>query len=184
MRSLSIHQPPSPAENPERPRLPHGSAELGEFLYRPIVFVEPERVVHPPSWLEHIPFAFWIVEVLRPAVFVELGTQSGNSYAAFAQAVQMLGLSTACYAVDSWRGDPQAGCYDESVFTEWASYHDRHFSAFSRLIRSTFEEAVQHFADGSIDLLHIDGRHTHEAATADFGLWRPKLSRRGVILIH
>jgi glycosyltransferase involved in cell wall biosynthesis len=160
------------------------SAQLAQFLHRPIVFQEPDRVVHPPSWLEHIPFAFWIVDVLRPAVFVELGTQSGNSYAGFAQAVQTLGLSTACYAVDTWRGDPQAGFYGESVFTEWASYHDRHFSAFSRLIRSSFEEAVQQFSDGSIDLLHIDGYHTYQSASADFARWRPKLSRRGVILIH
>jgi methyltransferase family protein/glycosyl transferase family 1 len=160
------------------------SGQLARFLYRPIVFQQPDRVVPPPSWLEHIPFAFWIVDVLRPAVFVELGTHSGNSYAGFAQAIQMLGLSAAAYAVDTWRGDPQAGFYDENVFTEWTSYHDRHFSAFSRLIRSTFEEAAQHFTDGSIDLLHIDGRHTHEAVSADFDLWRPKLSRRGVILIH
>jgi hypothetical protein len=161
-----------------------GSAQLARFLYRPIVFREPDRLVDPPSWLEHIPFAFWIVDALRPATFVELGTQSGNSYAAFAQAVQMLELPTTAYAVDTWRGDLQAGLYGESVFREWAAYHDRHFAAFSRLIRSTFADAVQHFADGSIDLLHLDGCHTYEAASADFELWRPKLGRRGVILIH
>ena len=147
-------------------------------------FEEPDRVVDPPSWLEHIPFAFWIVDALRPAVLVELGTQSGNSYASFAQAVQTLGLPTACYAVDTWQGDSQAGFYDERVFAEWAAYHDRHFAAFSRLIRSTFDEAAEHFPDGSIDLLHIDGCHTYESVSADFERWRPKLSRRGVILLH
>ncbi len=168
----------------EPDRLPHESEQLARFLYRPIVFREPERVVHPPSWLEHIPFAFWAVDVLRPKVFVELGTQSGNSYAGFAQAVQMLQLDTAAYAVDTWKGDPHAGFYEENVFTEWSEYHDRRFSAFSRLIRSTFEEAVQHFADGSVDLLHLDGCHTYEAAAADFASWRPKLSSNGVALFH
>src|SRR5215831_14376461 len=86
------------------------------FLYRPIAFQEPERRVHPPSWLEHTPFAFWIVDALRPSVFVELGCQSGNSYASFAQAVQCLGLPTACYAVDTWHGDAHAGFFDESIF--------------------------------------------------------------------
>jgi hypothetical protein len=165
-------------------RLPDASEQLSRYLYRPIVVREPDRLVYPPSWIEHIPFAFWIVDVVRPDVLVELGTQSGNSYAAFAQAVQMLGLQTSAYAVDTWRGDPHAGPYDESVFRDWTAYHDRHFSAFSRLIRSTFEDAAQHFSDGSVDLLHIDGYHTYEAATADVEHWLPKLSRRGVMLIH
>jgi hypothetical protein len=148
------------------------------------VFQEPDRVVSPSSWLEHIPFAFWLVDALRPALLVELGTQSGNSYAAFAQAVQRLGLSTTCYAVDTWLGDAQSGFYDEKVFTEWAAYHDRHFSAFSRLIRSTFADAAVRFSDGSVDLLHMDGCHTYEAVSADYELWRPRMSRGGVILIH
>ena len=97
----------------------------------------------------HTPFAFWIVDALRPAVFVELGCHSGNSYASFAQAVQTLGLPTACYAVDTWLGDPHAGSFDESVFAEWSEYHERRFASFSRLIRATFDEALEHFSDGS-----------------------------------
>src|SRR5262245_109376 len=154
------------------------------FLLRPIVVMEPERVVHPISWLDFTPFAFWIVDALRPSVFVELGCHSGNSYASFAQAVQTLGLSTACYGVDTWRGDPHAGFFDETVFEEWSAYHDRRFSTFSRLIRSTFDEAREHFADGSVDLIHLDGYHTFEAASHDFESWLPKLSARGVVLFH
>ena len=158
--------------------------KLSRLLFRPVVLQEPGRAVHPSSWLEHVPFAFWIVDALRPSVVVELGTHSGNSYAAFAQTIQLLGLPAAAYAVDTWKGDAQAGFYDEGVFAEWAAYHDRHFSSFSRLIRSTFEEARQHFADGSVDLLHIDGYHTYESVTLDFESWKPKLSRRGLVLLH
>ena len=140
--------------------------------------------MHPPSWLEHIPFAFWIVEAVRPGVLAELGTQSGNSYSAFAQAVQMLGLSTAAYAVDTWQGDTQAGFYDEHVYEEWSGYHDRHFGSFSRLVRSTFDEAVTHFPDGTIDLLHIDGCHTYEAARHDYDHWIEAVAPDGVVLFH
>jgi hypothetical protein len=154
------------------------------FLYRPIAFHTPERVVDPPSWLSHTPFAFWIVDALRPATFVELGCHSGNSYSSVAQAVQTLGLPTACYAVDTWLGDPHAGSFDESVFTEWSEYHERRFASFSRLVRSTFDEALEHFPDGTIDLLHIDGYHTFEAVSHDFESWRPKMSNRGVVLCH
>jgi predicted nucleic acid-binding Zn-ribbon protein len=154
------------------------------FLYRPIVFVEPDRIVHPASWLDYTPFAFWIIDALRPSLFVELGCQSGNSYASFAQAVQSLGLPTACYGIDTWRGDAHAGFFPESVFEEWSAYHDRRFSAFSALIRSTFDDAREHFAPGSIDLLHLDGYHTFEASSHDFEMWRAKLSTRGVMLFH
>jgi hypothetical protein len=154
------------------------------FLYRPIVFLEPERAVAPPSWLDYAPFAFWIVDALRPSTFVELGCHSGNSYASFAQAVQALGLPAACYGVDTWRGDPHAGHFDETVFEEWSAYHNRRFATFSQLIRATFDDTVEHFASGSIDLLHIDGYHTFEGASHDFEAWRSKLSPKGVVLCH
>src|SRR5262249_20140368 len=116
--------------------------------------------------------------------FVELGCHSGNSYASFAQAVQSLGLSTACYGVDTWHGDPHAGFFDESVFEEGSGYHDRRFSTFSRLFGSTFDHALGHFADGGIDLIHLDGYHTFESVSHDFESWRPKLGPRSVVLCH
>lgn len=160
------------------------SASLESILLRPSIFSQPMRMVWPPSWVAHVPFAFWLVDVLKPRVLVELGTHTGNSYAAFAQAVQMLDLSTACYAVDTWKGDHQAGFYDELVFEEWRAFHDAHFAAFSRLIRSTFDEALSNFADRSIDILHIDGLHTYDAVRHDFDTWLRKVSPRGVILLH
>jgi hypothetical protein len=156
----------------------------GELLLRSIVFTRPVRLVEPPSWVPHIPFAFWLIDALRPRTVVELGTQTGVSYSAFAQAVQTLSLDTATYAVDTWKGDHQAGFYDEDVFKEWSSFHDQHFSGFSRLVRSTFDEALSKFPDGSVDLLHIDGLHTYEAVRQDFESWFPKLSHRAVVLMH
>src|SRR5436189_6218299 len=96
--------------------------DVANALFRPVVFEHPDRLVPPPSWIGHIPFAFWIVEVFRPSLFVELGTHSGNSYSAFAQAVQQLKLPTQCYAIDTWRGDEHAEFYSEKVFEDYSRY--------------------------------------------------------------
>jgi len=148
------------------------------------VLEAPDRLTDIPSWHTHIPFAFWCVEALRPRVIVELGTHRGDSYCALCQAVDRLSLPAACHAVDTWNGDPHAGFYGEEVFAELRGYHDARYAKFSRLIRSTFDAAVAQFADGSIDLLHIDGQHTYEGVRHDFETWLPKLSPRGVVLFH
>ena len=98
--------------------------------------------------------------------------------------MQILGLESACYAVDTWRGDEHSGLYGDEVFQEWSTFHDPHFGAFSRLVRSIFDEALTKFDDGSIDLLHIDGYHTYEAVRHDFESWLPKLSASAVVLPH
>jgi Methyltransferase domain len=138
----------------------------------------------PSGWIEHAPFAFWIVEAQQPRSLVELGTHSGYSYFAFNQVVRQLGLKTHCAAVDTWRGDEYAGFYEEGVFEAVKKYNDEHYSDQSELIRCTFDEAVGRFPDSSVDLLHIDGRHMYSDVVHDFESWRGKLSRRAVVLFH
>src|SRR4051812_22412176 len=124
------------------------------------------------------------MDAQRPGAFVELGSHHGTSYFAFCQAAARLALDARCFAVDTWRGDEHAGFYDERVFNKVRAHNDAHYSGFSSLVRSTFDEASQHFSDGTVDLLHIDGLHTFDAVSHDFDSWLPKLSKRAVVLLH
>lgn len=149
----------------------------------PVSFWLPDYIC-PSAWIEHAPFAFWICEALRPRRFVELGTHDGYSYFAFCQAIDRLRLGTTAFAVDTWKGDEDAGFYDESVFRSVAARNEENYSAFSSLIRSTIDDAPGYFADGSVDLLHIDGGHFYDDVKHDFTLWRPKLTEDAVVLFH
>ncbi|MDB4793607.1 class I SAM-dependent methyltransferase [Methylacidiphilales bacterium] len=142
----------------------------------------PDRL-EVSAWTGHIPFAAWLMQILKPRVFVELGSYYGNSYFAFCEAAVRAQLETMCYAVDTWQGDEHAGLYDQSVFESFSSYHER-YQLFSTFLRTSFDEAQQKFADGTIDLLHIDGLHTYDAVRHDFETWKPKLSDRAVVLFH
>ncbi len=149
----------------------------------PISFTQPIRLA-PSTWIMHVPFAMFIVDILRPAVLVELGTQYGVSYCAFCQAINSLELNARCYAIDTWAGDEHAGYYGDEVLIDLKKNHDPLYSNFSELIKGTFDAALDRFEDGTIDLLHIDGYHTYEAVKRDFYNWLPKMSARGVILFH
>ncbi|GHC68119.1 class I SAM-dependent methyltransferase [Limoniibacter endophyticus] len=144
----------------------------------------PERVEFPVSWAGHIPFAFWIVENLRPKKIVELGTHSGNSFCAFSQAVDRLELDTALHAVDHWAGDEHAGAYDTAVYDDLKRYMKNRYRDRPHLHRTSFDDATREFDDGSIDLLHIDGLHTYDAVKHDFEIWRQKLTANAVVLFH
>ncbi len=147
------------------------------------MFIRPQRLV-PSGWSGHVPFGCWLIDALKPSIFVELGSHYGMSYAAFCQTVAASQLPTRCYAVDTWQGDDHAGFYGDDIYNDLATFNARHFPGFSTLLRTTFDDAKDYFPDGSVDLLHIDGLHTYEAVRHDFETWLPKLSGRAVVLFH
>ncbi|MBP5584872.1 MAG: class I SAM-dependent methyltransferase [Lentisphaeria bacterium] len=137
-----------------------------------------------PGWLGHTYFAGLLMKEFRPRVFVELGTHYGNSYFAFCQSAKKYGVDVCCYAVDSWKGEAQAGEYGEEVYRAVSDYNDRNYSTFSTLLRGMFDDYAGRFEDGTIDLLHIDGFHSYEACRHDFETWVGKVRPGGIVLFH
>lgn len=155
-----------------------------DVLDYPLALQMPHRLTDVNAWQPHLPFAFALVQLMRPKRFVELGTHKGDSYCGFCQAIDILGLDTLCHAVDTWVGDEQAGHYGPEVFAELKAYHDPRYGRFSTLVKGLFDDALEKFDDATIDLLHIDGLHTYDAVKHDFEAWLPKMTCRGVVLLH
>jgi Methyltransferase domain len=136
------------------------------------------------SWSGHLAFASELIQAIRPEIIVELGTHWGEAYFTFCQTVEEHRIGSLCYAVDHWLGDEHAGRYGEEVFENVRTHNERFYRQFSYLLRMSFDEALSQFADNSIDLLHVDGFHTYEAASHDFHTWLPKVKEGGVVLLH
>ena len=153
-------------------------------LNHPVCFVKPKRLTPISSWYKHMPFAMFLIDILKPHLIVELGTQYGDSYCTFCQTVKELNLETHCFAIDTWKGDLHTGAYGGEVLKDLRTHHDILYGDFSTLIQSTFDDALHFFKDKTIDLLHIDGYHKYEAVKHDFETWLPKMSDRGIILFH
>ena len=136
------------------------------------------------TWYDHVPFGYDIVAELRPEIIVELGTHRGMSFFTFCQALEEQNIDGFAYAVDTWQGDDHTGEYGEDIYHDVEKHARDFYRGISYLMRMQFDEAVSHFQDESIDLLHIDGLHTYDAVKNDFENWYPKVKPGGVILFH
>jgi hypothetical protein len=167
-----------PGRSPDAVTAPLTPQDLEALLWH------SRRAGFASAWHGHVAFAHWLVQAMRPRVVVELGTHHGVSYASFCHAVAARGLTTRCFAVDTWLGDAQAGAYGEDVYADLKRFNDAYYSGFSILLRCTFDEALQRFPDQRVDLLHIDGQHGYEMVRHDFETWLPKLTDQAVVLFH
>lgn len=152
-----------------------------KFDYQPFLTERSDTY----GWLGHTYLAYDLIANIKPTVVVELGTHWGVSFFSFCQAAKDVSLKTELTAVDTWKGEDQAGFYSETVYKTVHEITQKYFPQVKiKLLRKTFDEALAKFEDGSVDLLHIDGLHTYEAVKHDFDSWLPKLSNTAVVLFH
>jgi hypothetical protein len=67
---------------------------------------------------------------------------------------------------------------------ETFSFLLRKYADFAAFLRQRPDEAASRFADGSIDLLHLDGFCAERPLRHVLELWLPKLTSRGLLLLH
>ena len=137
------------------------------------------------SWIGHRRFGYDLVRNLRPRRLGELGVCAGTSFFAFCQAVKDGGLDTELVAVDTWEGDEHTGRYGPGYLEQFDLVWRTSFAGLTvRQIKRPFDDARAEVADASLDLLHLDGCHTYDAARHDYETWAETVRPDGIILFH
>lgn len=137
-------------------------------------------------WSGHRNFVYDLLNYIEPKKIVELGTHYGCSFFAMCQSIKDRKLNyIELFAVDTWKGDEQAGLYGEEVWIKVNEIKKKSYTEVNaKLLRMYFDEASRLFEDETFDLIHIDGLHTYEAVSHDFSVWLPKLKKNGIMLFH
>ena len=137
------------------------------------------------AWRGHRRFGYDLVRNFRPRRLVELGVCLGTSFFAFCQAVKDGGLGTELVAVDTWEGDEHTGRYGPGYLEQFNDVWRTRFPRLAvRQVKRPFDLAREEVADGSVDLLHLDGCHTYEAARHDYETWAGSVRGGGIVLFH
>ncbi len=141
------------------------------------------RYLCKSDFLYHLPFVFWLTEVLRPTTVVELGLTDGQSYFGFCQAVDRLNLAARCYGIFTPAGKdaPPAVAQARSLIE---THNEENYDEFSRLLRRPAASALSRFAPASIDVLLVDMGLTRVQMDKVLEAAAEKLSARGVLLLH
>ncbi len=129
-------------------------------------------------------------------ICVEVGIFGGSSFfpAVSALAYKNEGIA---YAVDPWtnmaclegneeRGEDYAKYWgnvnlEKLMHTFIDGMHKNGLDAYYCVMRMTSAQAYLHFANESIDFIHIDGNHSEKSAIFDVEHWLPKVKKGGII---
>ena len=137
------------------------------------------------AWGGHRRFGYDLVRNVRPRRLVELGVCLGTSFFAFCQAVKDGGLDTELVAVDTWEGDEHTGRYGPGYLEQFNAVWRTRFPRLAvRQVKRPFDEAREEVEDASVDLLHLDGCHTYDAARHDYETWSGSVRGGGIVLFH
>jgi hypothetical protein len=112
------------------------------------------------------------------SVMVEIGCWKGKS-AAFA-GVEIINSRKAIkfYTVDHFKGAPNHADRPEIVSGELEAIARANLAPVAKavtILAMSSVEAAATFADGTVDVLFVDGTHDYASVKADLLAWRPKL---------
>jgi hypothetical protein len=132
------------------------------------------------TWKGHEPFAFWLVQHLKPKTIVDLGFDRGFSTVVFAYRNR-----GHVFGIDWFdEGNYASKCFAlDSAFRNISNAIRFHYAKNINLIIGPFKEIAKTWTR-KIDILHIGLASSYASSKQHFENWSRYLNEEGVILIH
>src|SRR5579875_3654176 len=143
------------------------------------VLLPRSRAGTSDSWWGHVPFARLLIAELKPRSVVDLGLENGISFSAFCNAVKLVGLNSRCYAIEPWTREQCDTPNGRETVKPAVAFMRQHYASLAAFLAGPPELVADLFAPHTVDLIHIGA-----LTEALLQTWLPKLSDRGVVLVH
>jgi len=116
----------------------------------------------------------------------KVGAEIGVDRGLYSEALSIANPGVKLYCIDPWK-----------VYNEYDDITDQHTLNVNynctikrlapyncEIIRKFSVEAINDFADGSLDFIYIDGNHTFNYVLEDINKWSKKVKPRGIVSGH
>ncbi|HEX8903209.1 MAG TPA: class I SAM-dependent methyltransferase [Longimicrobiaceae bacterium] len=195
--AVVVHRP-SLVEHTGAALSTHGGARHTAIDFDPWWRAEAQAPPDPLDW-EQVPGWFdWrrfyeeqLLALPHGATVVEIGVFLGRSVIFLAQAMKAARKDLHLFAVHTFAGSP-----GDPAVLQATEAHGSPRAAFEAnlaaagvddvvtVLPCTSACAARAFAEGSVDLVFLDGDHAEDALAADLLAWLPKVGRGGMLAGH
>lgn len=141
--------------------------------------------LNDPSWITRC-----IGRIPDGGQYLEVGCWQGKSAIHAAKQVQLSGKKITVWSVDTFEGSPDETAHQymieslpegglHRVAQENIKRHGVH--EIVKLVKGESTRVAEHFEDGSLDAVFLDGGHSYGAVYADVMAWLPKVKPGGIL---
>jgi predicted O-methyltransferase YrrM len=154
----------------------------------------------PPDmqgWNSNHPFFEKIIEGIRPARIIEVGTWKGGSAINMAKLCLRFGLETEIICIDTWLGASEHVLFQEfrKSLNYKNGYPQLYYTFMANVVAEGLQDIITPFPMASLnaavilktlgvtaDVIYIDAAHEYDLAYADAVAFWPLLSENGLML--
>jgi hypothetical protein len=115
--------------------------------------------------------------------FVEVGSWKGKSISYFVVEMLKFGKKINVNCVDLWGGNPFDGSGDGKLFDLFLE-NVKPIKEYLTLHRGDSSAIAENFANGSCDVIFLDGNHSKPKIRQDICAWWPKVRAGGLLAGH